>query len=79
MRVVDNAATTVEFSSIKIGECFIWDNCLFIKINPFKEKNHDTLSNAFCFVDNMVTCVPHDCNVVPVIADIVIRSKGVQG
>lgn len=78
MRIIDNANTSVEFSAIKVGECFYYDNCLFIKINPVNELGHDRVANAFCFADNNITYVPVDWNITPVDADIVIHSKGVQ-
>ena len=78
MRIIDTADTSVEFSAIKVGECFYYDNCLFIKINPVNEIGYDKAANAFCFIDNNVTNVPNDWNVTPVNAEVVIRSKGVE-
>ena len=78
MKIVDNADMSVEFSAIKVGECFYTDKCLFIKINPVVEKGYEKSANAFCFADNNITYVPDDWNVTPVAADIVIRRKGVQ-
>ena len=78
MKIIDNSATSVEFSAIKVGECFLFDNCLFIKINPVQEKGYETAANVFCFVDNNITYIAPDWNVTPVDADVVIRSKGVQ-
>lgn len=77
MRIIDKANTTVEFSSLKVGDCFIFDNCLFIKMHPVKEGSPNS-GNAFCFVDNCVAFFRSDCTVTPVEADIIIRSKGVQ-
>ena len=76
MRIIDKANTTIEFSSLKVGDCFLFDNCLFIKIHPVKEGSPNSC-NAFCFVDNCVAFVRHDYLVTPVEADIIIRSKGV--
>ena len=78
MRIINNADTTIEFSAIKVGECFLYDNCLFIKIHPVKEENRAFNSNAFCFVDNALATIPADWAVTPVGADVVIRSKGVK-
>lgn len=78
MKILNSASTTVEFSAIKVGDCFYYDNCLFIKINPVTDLGYDKAANAFCFVDNNITYVPSNWNVTPVEADIVIRSKGVQ-
>lgn len=78
MKIIDNVNTTVEFSAIKTGECFLYDNCLFIKIHPVKEENRASTSNAFCFVDNALATIPTDWPVTPVEADVVIRSKGVK-
>ena len=78
MKIIDNANTSVEFSALKVGECFIYDNCLFIKIHTVKEENRTTMSNAFCFVDNTIAAVPADWSVIPVEADVVIRRKGVK-
>ena len=76
MKIIDNTSITVEFSSLKTGDCFIYDNCLFIKIDPTKESS-PYACNAFCFVDNKLTSVPLDWSVIPVDADITIRNKGV--
>ena len=78
MRIIDNADTSVEFSAIKVGDCFMYDNCLFVKINPVKERGYGKDANVFCFVDNNITYVPEPCLVTPVDAEIVIRSKGVK-
>jgi hypothetical protein len=78
MRIIDNANTSVEFSAVKVGDCFYYDRCLFIKINPVNELGYDRVANAFCFADNNIAYVPSDWNVTPVTADIVIRRKGVQ-
>ena len=78
MRIIDNTDTSVEFSAIKVGECFMFDNCLFIRINPVKERGYERDANAFCFVDNNITYVNEACIVTPVNAEIVIRSKGVE-
>ena len=76
MKIIDKANTTIEFSAIKIGQCFLYDNCLFVKMNPVKIT--DGSPNAFCFVDNAVACVPQACLVTPVEAEIIIRSKGAE-
>lgn len=78
MKIVDNANTSVEFSAVKVGDCFYYDRCLFIKINPVNELGHDRVANAFCFVDNNITHVPESCLVIHVDAEIVIKSKGVE-
>ena len=78
MRIINNADTSVEFAAISVGECFYYDNCLFIKINPVKERGYQKDANAFCFADNNITYVPMACLVTPVEADIVIRRKGAQ-
>ena len=77
MRIIDNADTSVEFSAIKVGECFYYDNCLFMKINSTKSDS-PYAGNAICFVDNNIANVPNNFNVMPVNAEIVIRSKGVE-
>ena len=77
MRIIDNASTTVEFSAIKAGDCFIYDNCLFMKIISTKSDS-PYACNAVCFVDNAIANVPSSTNVTPVDAEIVIRSKGVE-
>ena len=56
----------------------MFDNCLFIRINPVKERGYERDANAFCFVDNNITYVNEACIVTPVNAEIVIRSKGVE-
>jgi hypothetical protein len=76
MRIINNVDKKVEFASIKVGDCFLYDNCLFIKMNPVKPNEH--AANAYCFVDNAIACVPKAMLVTPVEAEIVIRSKGVE-
>lgn len=76
MRIINNVDKRVEFVSIEVGECFTHDNCLFIKASPTKSSGS---ANAFCFVDNAMACIPQTCLVTPVEAEVVIRSKGVQG
>ena len=78
MRIIDNANTSVEFSAIKVGECFYYDNSLFIKIEPVVEAGYKKPANALCFTDNRIAEVPGDWNVTPVNAEIVIRSGGVE-
>lgn len=78
MRIIDNTDTSVEFSAIKVGECFTFDNCLFIRINPVKERGYERDANAFCFIDNNITYVNEACIVTPVNAEIVIKSMGVE-
>ena len=78
MRIINNADTQVEFVSIKVGECFMFDNCLFIRINPVKERGYERDANAFCFVDNNITYVNEACSVTPVDAEIIISCKGVE-
>lgn len=76
MKITNNADKQVEFVSLKIGDCFIYDNCLFIKMNPIKPNDHP--ANAFCFVDNAVACVPQSMLVTPANAEIIIHSKGAK-
>jgi hypothetical protein len=76
MKIIDNTNTSVEFSAIKLGTCFIYDNCLFIKMHPVKE-NSSNACNAFCFVDNCIAYFRPDYNVTPVEAEIIIRNRGV--
>ena len=76
MRIINDADKKVEFVEIKVGECFMYDNCLFIKMNPAKNNVH--AANAYCFVDNAIACVPQAMLVTPVDAEIIIRSKGAQ-
>ena len=76
MRIINNAEKKVEFVSLKKGECFLYDNCLFIKMNPINK--YDTAANAFCFVDNAIACVPQAMLVTPVEAEIIIHSKGAE-
>lgn len=77
MKIIDHTDTTVEFSAIRVGECFLCDKCLFIRICPI-DKSGKVYANAFCFVDNSVCFLRNDYNVIPVDADIVVRSKGVK-
>ena len=76
MRIINNTDANVEFVSIRAGECFMYDNCLFIKMNRTVRAT-DTSPNAFCFVDNQEAYIPEACLVIPVDAEIVIKSRGV--
>lgn len=78
MRIVNTIDKHVEFVHIKVGECFIYDNCLFVRMNPVKERGYKKEANAFCFVDNNVTHVPEAWLVTPVDVEVVIRSKEVK-
>jgi hypothetical protein len=75
MRIVNNPPQ-VEFSVIKVGECFIQDKCLFVKIDPVSEgKKHGY--NAFCFVDNKIAYIPDSWWVYPVEAEVIIKHRGI--
>jgi hypothetical protein len=76
MKIINNADKQVEFVHIKVGECFMYDNCLFIKMTPVKNNEH--AANAYCFVDNNIACVPQAVLVTPVDAEIIIHSKGAE-
>ena len=74
MRIIDKANSSVEFRTIKTGDCFIYDNCLLIKMYPIGA----IACNAFCFVDNTIVHVRDDQTVIPVEAEIVIHNKGAE-
>ena len=76
MKIINTIDKQVEFSTIKIGECFYYDKCLFMRMNPVTNSNHSP--NALCFVDNCVAYLDPHWHVTPVNAEIVIRSKGVE-
>lgn len=78
MKITNNINKQVEFVSIKVGECFMFDNCLFIRINPVRERGYERDANAFCFIDNNITYVNEACVVTPVEAEIVLSSKEVE-
>lgn len=78
MKIIDNSNKLVEFSAIKVGECFLFDNCLFVKINPVQEKGYETAANVFCFVDSNITYISPDWHVTPVHAVITINTKVVE-
>lgn len=78
MKITNNINKQVEFVSIKVGECFMFDNCLFIRINPVRERGYERDANAFCFVDNNITYVNEACVVTPVEAEIILSSKEVE-
>lgn len=78
MKIVNTIDKKVEFVHIKVGECFMYDNCIFVRINPVKERGYEKDANAFCFVDTNITYVPEACLVTPVDVEVIIRSKGVQ-
>ena len=77
MKITNPFDKQVEFITIKVGDCFMYDHCLFVRINPVKERGYEKEANAFCFMDNNITYVSEACLVTPVVAEIVIRSKGV--
>ena len=76
MRIIDNTDTSVEFYAVKVGDCFMFDNCLFIKIDPTRRHGYEKVGNALDLVTYTITNVPEACLVTPVNAEIVIRSKG---
>ena len=76
MKIINNADKRVEFVSLKVGDCFMYDNCLFVKMNTAKIT--ESSPNAYCFVDNVVAYVPQAMLVTPVEAEIIIHSKGVE-
>ena len=77
MKIINNFNQLATFSSIKVGECFMYDNCLFIKMHPAK-KDVNFSWNAFCFVDNAPASFKDDWHVTPVAAEITIKGKGVE-
>ena len=77
MKIINTIDKRVEFVSIKVGDCFLYDNCLFVKMNPIKA-NTEHSPNAFCFIDNYVAYFEPGWNVTPVNAEIIIHSKGVE-
>ena len=56
----------------------MYDNCLFVRINPVRERGYEKEANALCFMDNNITYVSEACLVTPVEAEIIVRSKGVE-
>ena len=74
MRVFDNTSTSVEFSTIKVGECFYYDNCLFVKSRPLTHA-HKT-ANCFCFIDNTLGHIQDFQSVIPAEVDLIVRRKG---
>lgn len=72
MRIINKCDARVEFAAIRVGDAFLYDSCLFVKMNQL------TKNNAYCFVDNAVACVPQAVLVTPVEAEIIIYSKGVE-
>ena len=76
MEVIDNTNTLVEFSAVDTGECFYYDNCLFIKSRPIVKG--DVTVNCFCFADNNISYFKDDILVSPVDATITVHKKGVK-
>ena len=76
MKIINTIDKQVEFAAIKVGECFMYDKCLFIKMNPVSNGNQSP--NAFCFVDNCVVYFKSEWHVTPVDAEITIHGKGVK-
>ena len=74
MRIINKVNAVTAFINLSVGDCFLYDNCLFIKINSTAKAPH----NAFCFVDNATCIFKDEWQVCPVEAEIIIRSKGVQ-
>ena len=77
MKIINNFNQAATFSSIKVGECFMYDNCLFIKMHPAK-KDANFSWNAFCFVDNAIAQFKDEWHVIPVDARVVINGKGTK-
>ena len=78
MKIINTIDKQVEFVTVRVGDCFMFDNCLFMRINPIREKGYERDANAFCFVDNNITYVNEACLVTPVVAEITILSKGAE-
>ena len=72
MRIINKLTAVASFSEINVGECFMYDNCLWLKIS---NTSHQAKCNAFCFVDNSTTNFTFDWQVIPVDAEITIRNK----
>jgi hypothetical protein len=74
MKIVNNLNKRVDYRDIKIGECFMYDNSLCLKIQP--AGNNVKAVNSVCFMDNALFNVMPDTKVTPVEATITISSKG---
>ena len=75
MKIIDNTVKATEFSSLKVGECFLYDNVLFIKMHPVNT-DKPSARNAFCFNDNTIACFNPEAMVMPVTAEVIIQRRG---
>ena len=72
MRIINKVNATATFAELRPGDCFLYDNCLFIKFNSTVKAPH----NAFCFVDNATCIFKDEWQVCPVDAEITIYGRG---
>lgn len=76
MVIVNNLNKLVTFGEVKVGECFIYDNSLYIRISPI---GRDTRAiNALCFTDYIPVFMHPDWHVTPVHAVVTINTKVVE-
>ena len=76
MKIINNVDKLIAFEDIKVGDCFLYAGCLYIRM--CQVKNNANAANAFNFEDNAIAFIGPYIKVQPVEAEIIIRSKGVQ-
>ena len=78
MRIVNNLNKLIEFRHVKVGDFFMYDDSLFVRVEPVKEKGSFNILNSLCFTDNRVIFIPGDWHVTPVDVTITIDSKEIK-
>ena len=73
MKVTDKRISVNTFERIKNGQCFMIDNCLFIKVGYFNEEEHGEVFNCVCLNDGSFYYASDDDQIEFVNAEIVIE------
>ena len=47
MKIINPFDKHVEFTELAVGDCFMFDDCLFVKIIPIKEKGYEKQAMLF--------------------------------
>ena len=77
MKVINHAKEKVEFFKLNPGDCFYYDDCLYMKTWP-ADKRHVAAVNCVCFVDNKICFFQDDVMVTRAEAEVIIHSTGVK-
>ena len=73
MKIVDKRVKTNIFELVKIGQCFMVDNQLFIKVGFFNEEEGGEVFNCICLNDGSFCSANYDDEIEIVNAEIIIN------